>query len=115
MAKARGKYAKAISDRSGLEFPYLEMVKEWNGSLVHKSEYDPKHPQIRRRSHKSDAIALQNPRVQEKEDVDKFIIYVNNGFNNNSMLPSASDNIIGTQLESFEMTSSIGEVTISIS
>jgi hypothetical protein len=24
-----------------------EMVKEWNGSLVHISEYDPKHPQIR--------------------------------------------------------------------
>ena len=27
---ARGKYAKAISDRSGMEFPYNEMVKEWN-------------------------------------------------------------------------------------
>ena len=24
-------YSKAISDRSGLEFPYKEMVKEWNG------------------------------------------------------------------------------------
>ena len=34
MAKyATGKYAKAISDRSGLEFPYTEMVREWNGSL----------------------------------------------------------------------------------
>ena len=29
---------KAISDRSGMEFPYKEMVKEWNGSFVHKSE-----------------------------------------------------------------------------
>ena len=37
MAQARGKYAKAISDRSGMEFPYNEMVKEWNGHLVHKS------------------------------------------------------------------------------
>jgi hypothetical protein len=27
MAHASGKYAKAISDRSGLEFPYKEMVK----------------------------------------------------------------------------------------
>jgi hypothetical protein len=26
---ATGKYAKAISDRSGFEFPYNEMVKEW--------------------------------------------------------------------------------------
>ena len=36
MAKASGKYAQAISDRSGFAFPYKEMIKEWNGSLVHK-------------------------------------------------------------------------------
>ena len=35
MAFAKGKYAKAISDRSGMEFPYNEMIKEWNGSFVH--------------------------------------------------------------------------------
>jgi len=40
MAFARGKYAKAISDRSGMEFPYNEMIREWNGSFVHKSEYE---------------------------------------------------------------------------
>ena len=49
MAYARGKYAKAISDRSGMAFPYREMVKEWNGSFVHKSEFEPKHPQIKRK------------------------------------------------------------------
>jgi len=39
MAKwASGKYSQAISDRSGMAFPYNEMVKEWNGSLVHISE-----------------------------------------------------------------------------
>ena len=32
---ATGKYAKAISDRSGMEFPYREMVREWNGAFVH--------------------------------------------------------------------------------
>ena len=115
MAHARGKYAKAISDRSGMEFPYKEMVKEWNGSLVHKSEYESKHPQIRRTHHKADAIALANPRPQQKEDYDAFVLYVNNGFNNSSMLPAASNNILGTSLESFEMTTSAGEVTISIS
>ena len=63
MAKyATGKYAKAISDRSGMEFPYTEMVREWNGSLVHYSEFEPKQPQIRRKFNVSDAIALQNPR-----------------------------------------------------
>ena len=62
MAYARGKKSKAISDRSGMEFPYTEMVKEWNGSLVHYSEFEPKHPQIRRKHVTADAIALQNSR-----------------------------------------------------
>ena len=62
---ATGKRSLAISDRSGQAFPYNEMVKEWNGSLVHTSEYEPKHPQIRRRRQVSDAIALQNARVQK--------------------------------------------------
>ena len=40
MAYAAGKYAKAISDRSGMEFPYNEMVREWTGMLVHVSEFE---------------------------------------------------------------------------
>ena len=28
---ASGKRALAISDRSGMAFPYSEMVREWNG------------------------------------------------------------------------------------
>ena len=35
MAISSGKYAKFISDRSGQEFPYSEMVIEWNGARVH--------------------------------------------------------------------------------
>jgi len=78
MAKyATGKRSQAISDRSGQAFPYVEMVKEWNGSLVHISEFEPKHPQIRRRRTTADAIALQNsrnmkfqqPSVKFSEDV----------------------------------------------
>ena len=48
---ATGKHAKAISDRSGMEFPYKEMVHEWNGMFVHKSEFEPKHPQIQPKAH----------------------------------------------------------------
>ena len=36
---ATGKHSKAISDRSGMEFPYREMVREWNGSFVHYTKY----------------------------------------------------------------------------
>jgi hypothetical protein len=55
----------AISDRSGQAFPYKEMVREWTGALVHTSEFEPKHPQIRRKRVVGDAIALQNPRAQD--------------------------------------------------
>jgi hypothetical protein len=66
MAKwATGKRSLSISDRSGMAFPYTEMVKEWNGSLVHYSEFEPKHPQIRRKRIVADAIALQNSRAQK--------------------------------------------------
>ena len=61
---AAGKYAYAISDRSGLRFPYDEMVREWNGSLVHTSEYEPKQPQLEPKPVGSDAQALYNPRPQ---------------------------------------------------
>ena len=61
---AKGKQALAISDRSGLRFPYTEMVREWNGSLVHYSEYEPKQPQLEPKPVGNDPQALQNPRVQ---------------------------------------------------
>ena len=63
MAKyANGTRSKAISDRSGQAFPYQEMVTEWNGSFVHISEFEEKHPQIRRKRNVADAIALQKVR-----------------------------------------------------
>ena len=61
---ASGKRALAISDRSGMAFPYDEMVREWNGSLVHTSEYEPKQPQLEPKPVGSDAQALFNPRPQ---------------------------------------------------
>jgi hypothetical protein len=68
MAKyATGKYAKAISDRSGMEFPYREMLREWNGSLVHVSEYEAKQPQLEPKPHGADGIALRNVRTDRVE------------------------------------------------
>ena len=61
---ASGKRSLAISDRSGMAFPYTEMVREWNGSLVHKSEYEPKQPQLEPKPAGSDPQALYNPRPQ---------------------------------------------------
>ena len=68
MAKyATGKYSRAISDRSGMEFPYKEMVREWNGSLVHISEFEPKQPQLEPKPHGADAIALKHVRTDRTE------------------------------------------------
>ena len=61
---ASGKRSWAISDRSGLRFPYTEMVREWNGMLVHTSEYEPKQPQLDPKPAGSDPQALWNPRPQ---------------------------------------------------
>jgi len=67
MAYAKGKYAKFISDRSGLEFPYSEMVTEWNGMKVHTSEYEAKAPQLMPHEHQPDPIALKDPRPARTE------------------------------------------------
>jgi hypothetical protein len=69
MAKyATGKHAKAISDRSGVEFPYREMVREWNGSFVHVSEFEPKQPQLEPKPISADGIALRNVRSDRTEN-----------------------------------------------
>jgi len=68
MAFAKGKYAKAISDRSGMEFPYKEMIREWNGMLVHKSEYEARHPQDEARHYSVEGHGLRNARPARSEN-----------------------------------------------
>jgi len=65
---ATGKHAKAISDRSGMEFPYKEMVHEWNGMFVHKSEFEPKHPQLQPKAHGGDFQGLMDTRPARSEN-----------------------------------------------
>jgi|TARA_A100001391_G_C5053788_1_gene274151 TPP-dependent 2-oxoacid decarboxylase len=84
MAKyANGNRSLAISDRSGQAFPFQEMVTEWNGSFVHISEYEEKHPQIRRKKAVADAIALQKSRPQKfqqpKTVADNDIVLADSG------------------------------------
>jgi len=74
---ASGKKAKAISDRSGMAFPYNEMLKEWNGSFVHISEFEAKHPQIEMTVHKPDKQALQNARSDREESAVPILLKLN--------------------------------------
>ena len=63
---AQGKYALAISDRSGQVFPYREMVREWNGAYVHTSEYEPKQPQLEPKPISADPQGLLRARPARK-------------------------------------------------
>ena len=67
---ASGKKAKAISDRSGMAFPYNEMLKEWNGSFVHMSEFEAKHPQIEMKVHKPD-----NKHYKTQDQTEKKLLF----------------------------------------
>ena len=64
---SQGKYALAISDRSGMAFPYNEMVREWNGAWVHISEFEPKSPQLDPKPTSADPQALQRARPARTE------------------------------------------------
>ena len=77
---ATGKFALRISDRSGAAFPYNEMVKEWNGSTVHISEFEPKHPQLEPNYHPTDPESLQNAKGQI---IDATVLLSNNLYANN--------------------------------
>jgi hypothetical protein len=76
---ASGKRSLAISDRSGMAFPYTEMVREWNGSLVHYSEFEAKQPQLEPKPVGSDPQALYNPRPQPASKT-SLILLNNNPF-----------------------------------
>ena len=65
---ARGKKALAISDRSGMAFPYNEMRTEWNGAFVHSSEFEEKHPQLQPRARINDPQGLKNSRPARTEN-----------------------------------------------
>jgi len=74
MAKfAKGKYAKAISDRSGFSYPYRVMKREWTGMLVGPDEYEPKHPQLGPFRKVSDPQALKNARPSRAEPVVAYV------------------------------------------
>ena len=74
---ARGKYAQFISDRSGQAFPYTEMVREWNGSRVHISEFEPKHPQLEPKPHTADGQGLPDARPARTEPATENLLSSN--------------------------------------
>ena len=67
---ASGKRAYGISDRSGFRYRLKDMKKEWNGLLVGKDEFEPKHPQlfVKRRIIDPQAIRDARPELNLVEE-----------------------------------------------
>lgn len=104
---ARGKHSKAVSDRSGAAFPYKDMIKEWNGSLVHKTEYENKHPQLEPRPVPADAVALRDARPQAQSVVFASIGRgADTSFSSSGMTPK-------TIAEDLILNFTLGEVIVS--
>jgi len=75
MAYALGKYAQAICDRCGFQYPYLELREEWNNFKVCPECYEPKARQLEPRQVGADAEALFQPRPDVSETTDVTITF----------------------------------------
>ena len=74
---SKGKHAQFISDRSGMAFPYKEMVKEWTGSRVHTSEFEPKQPQLQPKPHGADPQGLPMAKPDRTEPATENMLPAN--------------------------------------
>ena len=68
----------------------MKWLKEWNGSFVHQSEFEPKHPQLEPRAHFGDAQGLQNARPDRTEPPVAHLL------SENSMATNGRDTILVT-------------------
>ena len=123
MAKfAKGKYALAISDRSGQAFPWREMVTEWNGAFVHITEYEKKQPQLEPKPFVADPQGLEQARPQRFDlntgggggiiaDLTLPGSFSFQDQSNNSMVPENPSDINRRR----EASLTLGDITVSIS
>ena len=100
-AFSTGKYAYGICDITGFRYRLRDMKKTWDGLLVGPDQWSPKHPQIDRRATPVDPQAIRDARPDTDEDGNFFTVYTNVG-----------NGKLGAQLDTFEVTCSVGSVTI---
>ena len=116
---AKGKYALAISDRSGQAFPWREMVTEWNGAFVHITEYERKQPQLEPKPFVADPQGLEQARPHRvpSDQIGGGNMVANltlpgdfafSDTSNNSMVPEDGSSINRRR----EATATLGNVTV---
>ena len=101
MAFAQGKQAYGICDITGFRYRLRDMKFTWDGLLVGPDLWSPKHPQLDPKPTPVDPEAIKEARPDSSEDNNFFVVYTNVG-----------DGILGTKLDTFEITSGVGEVTV---
>ena len=102
MAYAVGIYSKAICDRCGFRYDYLDLREEWNGLKVCPECYETKHPQLEPISKPNDPQALFQPRVDVTDDNNPFLVFTTTG---KDIIPSTISDLDA-------LTGSVGTVTI---
>ena len=103
MAFASNKNAYGICDITGFRYKHKDLRKTWDGLLVGKDQWNAKHPQLMPKPSPVDPQAIKDARTESKDTNNFFTLYTNVG-----------DGKLGTSLTSFELTASIGTVTITI-
>ena len=89
-----GKFALRISDRDGMAYPYNEMVQEWTGAWVHRSEFEPKSPLLNPTNHPTDAQSLQHAKPQiVSVTIPLGGIYINDDPTSTSMSQGGSNGV----------------------
>ena len=107
MAFASNKRAYGICDITEFRYRLKDMKKTWDGLLVGPDQWSPKHPQIQRKPTPIDPQALKDARPDPSSDGNDnnfFIVYTNVG-----------DGKLGTSLQTFGLTCSVGTVEVTTS
>jgi len=80
------------------------MKKTWDGFLVGPDQWSPKEPQLMPKPTPVDPQALKDPRPDQANDNNFFTVYTNVG-----------DGILGTELQTFAISCSVGIVEVTTS
>jgi hypothetical protein len=107
MAYASNKKAYGICDITGFRYRLKDMKMTWDGFLVGPDQWSPKHPQLMPKPVPADPQALQVSRPDQAADGNDnnfFTVYTNVG-----------NGILGTTLQTFGLTCSVGTVEVTTS
>ena len=117
MPYALGTHSRAICDRCGFNYPYLELKKEWTGFKVCSECFEIKPPQLEPSPHRVDPEALREPRPSVAAPTTGYgIVRVSNPKDSNGVsspiMWAENSDTIGSNFYTTTLTGEVGIVTI---